>query len=485
VTKQTAAAHGSGCTCKACITRERNRFFKGKVMKAAEFEMEQRYGIERRRMLSRAIAGWGVVRGLALKGSRPRHATPPEPCESLCISPGLALDRYGREIILPTESVLGSDNTFVAGVGCELASVDKLQPGDYVLAIHYAERLLGEVLLPGDCCGCRTEQNYVCETALFSLRRLSRCEECPCGERPCPPECECGRHGCECEGRARNSCLCEWTAKTEPPGCSAKPCRWRGYDVYADDGVDLACIRVCEPTECDKPLPCRPILGWIVDDCAPRRIVKGNDLLYDLIRGCDLTRIKCLSWGKWHRRAEHVPWDEFIHKIHGEITEHHDLKTGLALQFTGPVLEKTVRTDCFSIRFSVPGEWPGWRSAMFVPITRVEKPHHPGDPPETTRQVTLCVRPDWYEELTSHASRVRREGATVRIEVNGDYILDCHGQPIDANARGFALREEEDCPVQPSGNGTPGGVLVSQFRVARGEQPAQREQRPVVNFQEE
>ena len=60
-------------------------------------------------------------------------------------------------------------------------------------------------------------------------------------------------------------------------------------------GVPLACVEVV-PDDCG---------GWTfgddVDACGPRRLVKRNDLLFDLIRGCDLTRISEIGWGDWHR----------------------------------------------------------------------------------------------------------------------------------------------------------------------------------------
>jgi hypothetical protein len=78
----------------------------------------------------------------------------------------------------------------------------------------------------------------------------------------------------------------------------------------------------------------------------------------------------------------------------------------------------------------------------------------------------LCVLPEWYEDFTSHGSRIRKHGAQVRIEVNGYFILDCHRQPIDAGAHGFALHER-DGVIEPSGTGSPGGLLISVFKVAR------------------
>ena len=45
----------------------------------------------------------------------------------------------------------------------------------------------------------------------------------------------------------------------------------------------------------------------------------------------------------------------------------------------------------------------------------------------------------------------------VEIEVRGDFIVDCNGQPVDANAVGRRSA--------PTGNGTPGGTFLSTFRV--------------------
>jgi hypothetical protein len=426
------------------------------MMKVPEFEMEQRYGIERRRLLTGAISGWGIVRGLAVRGSHEEQIPFPESRE-FCVSPGLAIDPRGREILLLEESVLGADNTFVIGPDCELQSVERMRPGEYVLAIHYAERFLGDTPLPDDCCGTKMAKNYICETALFSLRRRCGEEECPYGEQDCPEWCRCHRHRCLCGKRSRNSCLCEWTAKFDPPGCAKKPCRWREHDVWVEDRVDLACVYISNPAE-----NCRPPLGRIGNDCGPRRIIKSNDLLYNLIRGCDLTRIAYLSWGEWHRRESPIPWEEFLERLKGR-EENGVFITGLTVHFTGPVLADTVRPDCFTLQFAV---GRGEMHTRSVEITRVVTSTHDGDPAGTTRRATLCVRPEWYVDFTSHASRIRKEGAQVRIEVNGYFILDCHRQPIDAGARGFALQDGHEA-VEPSGTGGPGGLLISVFKVAR------------------
>ncbi|MFO1207189.1 MAG: hypothetical protein U1E63_15945 [Burkholderiales bacterium] len=44
----------------------------------------------------------------------------------------------------------------------------------------------------------------------------------------------------------------------------------------------------------------------------PRRLVKRNDALFDLIRGRDLTRItSVIGWAAWYRLRKLIDWDEF------------------------------------------------------------------------------------------------------------------------------------------------------------------------------
>jgi hypothetical protein len=89
-----------------------------KSMKAAEFETEQRYFISRRRLINRAVLGWGVVYGFALAARRApspggehgraladQRADAAAPADeraassapaAASVGPGLAFDRHGR-----------------------------------------------------------------------------------------------------------------------------------------------------------------------------------------------------------------------------------------------------------------------------------------------------------------------------------------------------------------------------------------------------
>jgi hypothetical protein len=451
-----ATTHEPGCPCQQCAGGQRNRFFKGKLMKAPEFAMEQRYSIERRRLLTREVTGPGVVRGFALRGARRG-----EP-KDFVVTAGLAFDDQGREILLEGETILSGENTFVIVRSCELKSLEKLEPGKYLLAVHYAEHRFGDASMSGDCCDTKAEKNYVCEGALFSLRKL--CPDCPCGEPPCPQPCACPQHEYACGDPGRGATLGCWTARAEAPSAPQKPCRWRDHEVWVEEGVDLACLCVYEHE--DK---CHPPLGLIEDDVAPRRMVKNNQLLYDLIRGCGLTRIKCLSWGAWHRARDPVPWSEFeaLLKGSGPAPGTGGVRcTGFEVLFTGPVKSETLRPDCFSIYFTI---GHNWGEILSVEIVGVELLRHDDYPQHWAYGAVLCVRDEWMEDAVCYGSRIRKHGAAVRIEVRGDYILDCHGQPIDANAHGFHLQGHDCEKVKPGGNGTPGGTLQSLFRVAKAE----------------
>ncbi|GGO94443.1 hypothetical protein [Wenjunlia tyrosinilytica] len=77
-------------------TPRRNRFFHGKMMDVYQFELETAYGIGMRRMLNRLVTGSGVICGLdVLRGDDPLTVE---------VTSGMAIDGWGREIIVPATS---------------------------------------------------------------------------------------------------------------------------------------------------------------------------------------------------------------------------------------------------------------------------------------------------------------------------------------------------------------------------------------------
>src|SRR3954451_4529426 len=74
----------------------RNRYFYGKLLDVHNLEMEQRYFLEMGHLVNRLTLGSGVLCGL--------HVRPGDDDGTVVVSPGVAVDGSGREIVV-TESV--------------------------------------------------------------------------------------------------------------------------------------------------------------------------------------------------------------------------------------------------------------------------------------------------------------------------------------------------------------------------------------------
>lgn len=74
----------------------RNRYFYGKLLDVVHFEMEQNYSNGKRWLLNRLVTGYGVVCGLDVQ--------PAPEGRAVVVTSGVAIDRAGREIIVPHTS---------------------------------------------------------------------------------------------------------------------------------------------------------------------------------------------------------------------------------------------------------------------------------------------------------------------------------------------------------------------------------------------
>lgn len=84
------ATSSSSADCMCAPVR--NRYFYGKLLDVFHFEMEQNYFNDKRQLLNRLISGYGVVCGL--------NVTLGSDGNSVVVSPGVAIDKCGREIIV-------------------------------------------------------------------------------------------------------------------------------------------------------------------------------------------------------------------------------------------------------------------------------------------------------------------------------------------------------------------------------------------------
>lgn len=76
-------------------TPVRNRYFYGKLLDVYHFELETNYVNAKRWLLNRLVSGYGVVCGLDVLPGREGN--------QILITPGVAIDKWGREIIVPRQ----------------------------------------------------------------------------------------------------------------------------------------------------------------------------------------------------------------------------------------------------------------------------------------------------------------------------------------------------------------------------------------------
>lgn len=75
---------------------EKNNYYYGKLLTVRDFQLEQQYGISKHRLINRLVIGSGVVSGLQVDKTGGR---------GIRISPGVAIDGNGAEIVVSREYV--------------------------------------------------------------------------------------------------------------------------------------------------------------------------------------------------------------------------------------------------------------------------------------------------------------------------------------------------------------------------------------------
>jgi hypothetical protein len=536
--------HKKGCCDELqCESGLRNNYYEGKRLTTDMFRVEQRYFVERRRLLNRALYGWGVVHGYGLVTGTPTDGADGRTTRRLRIRPGLAFDACGRELVQVGDVKLDLDDVTVIDKDGKRLDPDEAftengtvpagyhaKPNEapdvcWRLSVHYAEQRDGHVTVPDPCECDRHEWDRVCETVRYTLQRID-CDEC-CVDDDCGLDCGCGTGHC-CDPKRtprpvpptpsrsgtpdqRKGATKAETAKplekldpgahkrtgdeteedrdAEPGDGHARPrlpFRRGGCRCVCDHLSDLdveagcttrlveieeACGRVYVDLKHGVPIACVGLVpddcgGWTfgetVDACGPRRLIKRNDVLFDLIRGCDLTRLSAISWDTWHRKRDDEPieFDAFSKAFGNPGTDPLEYETTFRVTFSRPVRKETVGPDCFAMTVvSFEQADRGWQT-LRVPILRVitdDVPRKPGDPVDHVRSARLVVGTAWVEDGLKGWGGPFNGETWIEIEVRGDFILDCNGQPIDANAVGRL--------AAPSGNGTPGGTFLSTFRV--------------------
>jgi len=479
--------------CGPCSPSQRNRYFRGKKLTVADFEVEQDYLIERRRLINRAMLGWGVVEGFAIKQAE----------IGVTIGAGMALDPRGRELVAcePVDLAAPGDLVWLARGECGwIAGEPPAEPengkeedckegngregndreqyhGRYLLRAHYAEASIDGIRIDDGCGDARCEGNHVCETVVYSLTPdcTHGLPDCQCQHEPHAPDKEGPRwsheppasgdpHIAAIHDRGPHDQLVDWSLARHDPHLCARPrlTRVGHLEVALDDGVPIACVGIA--FACGKPHIAAPI-----DDHKSRRLAYPSNSLFDLIRGCDLTRIQDVGWHRWlpngHRR---VPFEQFAAmfvappraptgpKTKRGRTPRSPVDTKFWVSFSGPVQTSSLTPDVLAMTIVQRDTNEDVGTMYRVPIEAIAVAEpDPGDPAGTTRAFRPLVAARFWEGEINPDNSSGFEGDTlVEIEVRTGFIVDVRGQDVAGGGRNV-----------PTDGCVPGGRFLSSFVV--------------------
>lgn len=464
---------GNGGSCSPAL---RNRYFRGKMLTVADYEMEQRYLIQRRRLVNRAVLGWGVISGFRVAVDNGK----------ITVSEGVAFDPRGREVVA-CETVNLTEVSDVAWLKedwkpCSKEELEKQKPtpGLYLLSAHYAECKVDGVRVEDGCNECSSEWNHVRETVVYSLRpeRHERCDDNrpDCNEikiRPIPEP-----SVADAGDRGTHVTLVAWSSERlgKAPKPTFDPC-WT--DDFCDEkglafdpraGVPVACVWV-NFDECGD-------LGTtkLADDVRVRRLLYPNDTLYDLVRGCDLTRIASISWkeGVTLNREELSALFEAPPREDDEKGRDYrrrmakmPVRSKLKVEFTQPVQISSLTRDAVAVTLITDDASDPFGNVTRMPIAGLVPDPYPGDPLLATGFWLSVPFGYWDEEIEGVGSTFNHP-TIIELDVRGSAISDFQGQSVAANRRGLCRPDAEPGEGFPTGGGDQGGVFTSVFRVGDG-----------------
>jgi len=392
---------------------ERNNYFYGKMMTVRDFFAEQCYFNEKRRLINRMVFGWGIVCGLDVRQKE-------DSSDEVVVTPGLALDCCGREILVcseqevklqPEASVCGETKAVKEGV-------KKL-----VICIEYLECKTEPVHLPPVAC----DQKEKCEFNRIRDSFVIRVKDAGEVKPSCLERCPLVEHKLE----PFHDYLCD-LMKKGCPECPEKPC------------LALAEVLITPSEDASKPP------SVTIDPCARRRLVYGNAVLYDLIR-CfhdDMPHVTAINW---QAHGTTIAWSDFKNGIY---------KDGLKIGFDRKMDEKTINADTFQVMVKIEDADTGNFRYDLIPgdVT------YSYDEGTKSSVATFAITSKWLVDVFFGYSSIRDKGGKFLVVLKGDFIMstgdECNSaKALDGNFLGGVL---------PSGNGTQGGDFESWFIVMPG-----------------
>jgi hypothetical protein len=444
------------------LATQRMRYFTGRYMTARDFSDEQLYHLTHRYLHNRMMHGWGVVCGLHV------YEHPTEGCRTdrVTVNSGMAVDCCGREIVLdhrivpppiPWKDKPGDDHPQEAArePESEYATAQEDRRWYPLLCIRYFESQLERVPVLYSESGCdeqrreysRVSEGYGFEWHWVRHRDLptyywkiinGRCDD-DAPDQQSRPE-----HEPEQQGAAAQETAAPAGGAYEKPAeheseseerKKARPCPEDDCYQSTHDQHFVSCLEPrCPPHHC---VP----LAWI--RVKPGRPIRSDDIVMlgrPTLRPPvqSLTHICSINWphgGIMSRRQLErlrrleVRFDRRLKRLHSEPN------------VCGPY---GINPCTFDVKFG-----GGYEDLDFVTY---EKPPHV----EHECIAVFHIEPRSRNKYGHELPYSYLENQIVYISLKCDFILDCHGVPVDGNHLAGLL---------PSGDGRPGGTFESWFRV--------------------
>ena len=467
---------------------ERNNYFYGKTLTVRDFQKEQEYFNRKRWLLNRTLVGWGVVGGLEVRPKEPEEL---KKTGYVTITPGMALDWYGREIILAEERTVDISKEL-----CECpTSQEAGKPVEktWAICLEYGECQTEQVRVP--ITGCQQEEieeyNRIREHPVIQLRTL---DELPkpdvfgqfCHLRdikteeskqdPCTMQCETptvheylckklGEQDPTCSQEQNMACVILCTLTVTYPPCPDATSYGEKADRQKPEQSHSSDTSECHDDEQDDNEPEKPPEPTIqLDCCSHRKLVYSNHLLYDFI-SCYHGDVPHIVDFNWRDKVNHngygdntqtrqdsketngrpsqrqMDWDEFYELC----------RCGFTVTFDQKMDPRTLNPHTFIISVLTKENRTGYRLTRYLPAQEIRL-QKIGE----CYTATFILDPDFIDDECDSANSDLGGGVVVEILLRGSSILGKDGKALD----GDYIRGQ-----LPTGNGVQGGDFVDWFTV--------------------
>jgi hypothetical protein len=239
---------GDNCACARLEAPQRNHYFYGELLDETKLRREQGYLNEKRWMLNRLGLGKGVLCGLTVTWTQDR----------VCISPGVAIDGCGREIVVPEAFPIDPWQT-TDDSGWPAATLAIGGTHEVTICLAYLECPTDFTpVLVTDCDSSnRTAPSTIVEKYAVVVREIA--EGSP---EPLPP--------------ALDSDLCTALAEEDPEAKRKEVCGVLSARPCAEDKAKSCVTIVSKVTLTDGKITA-------VDVCSARPVVYSNPELFEML----------------------------------------------------------------------------------------------------------------------------------------------------------------------------------------------------------